>query len=174
MADGRLFTDYRPRCDIQLERQAAMAGNQDHRQYMIGNGQKIVASMRESAQAAAGCGLCKEPYDVGTMLPEADVFRCDKLSCQRVVQDPRGFATGRAYGATHGAEAWQAAALASRAKAATQAGAAKNCCACDAQGKYDPSAKVDARQRSDVRYAVPSGGDPRATGGAVMGCAPSS
>jgi hypothetical protein len=174
MADGRLFTDYRPRCDIQLERQAALAGSIEYRQYLISHGQEIVASMRTDAHERAKCGLCKSPYDVGTMLPEADVFRCDKLACQRIrvpgLND--GLGTGRAYGAPPEAQAWQSAVMAQRQRASQAAGAAKNCCACDSQGAYEPVATLVSRQHQDVRWAVPGAGTPlSSSGAAAMGCA---
>lgn len=103
MADGRLFTDYRPRCDINLQYAAPMAGSWDYRQYLIHNGDKIIEANRAAAVSHAGCAPCVQPYDQGTMAPEADRVVCDKVSCARVrppKASPFGIGTGRDYGTT--------------------------------------------------------------------------
>ena len=103
MADGRLFTDYRPRCDINLQYAAPMAGSFDYRQYLIGNGSKIIDANRAAAASVAMCAPCVAPYDQGTMAPDADRVVCDKVSCVRVKPEhpsPFGIGTGRQYGAT--------------------------------------------------------------------------
>jgi hypothetical protein len=102
MSDGRLFTDWRPRCDIQLEHQSPMTGTHDYRQFMINNAQSIVDSQRQSAFKRAFCGPCVRPYAIGTMVPEKDAFVCDKINCKRVGAGPgqacAGIGTGRSYG----------------------------------------------------------------------------
>lgn len=96
MADGRLFTDYRPRCDANSEYMAPMSGNYEYRQYLIQNGTKILDKNRAAAAAAAACKPCANP---STMVPEVARFVCDKVSCG-VVQVPGassqyGIGTGR-------------------------------------------------------------------------------
>lgn len=128
MADGRLFTDYRPRCDTNYwaaaaERmayakssnssassktkasQAMMtrppADSYTYRQYMIANADALMASERGAAYAAASCAPCSAPFDqAGTMLPERDMEVCDARTCRRVPgPDPvNGLGTGRSYG----------------------------------------------------------------------------
>lgn len=106
MADGRLFTDYRPRCDINydvdgLNKGGPLALGMDsyaYRQFLIANAAKLMTSQRSAAYHVASCGPCKEPYNVGTMLPEQSVVKCDKQSCKVSGKDPRGLGTGRDYG----------------------------------------------------------------------------
>lgn len=104
MSDGRLFTDYRPRCDIQLEFQSPMSGSYEYRQWLITNGRDIQKFHRSIAEdRAAYCEPCKSPLPIGTMVPESDHVVCDKLGCSRV-KDPSinssmlTSGTGRAYG----------------------------------------------------------------------------
>lgn len=111
MADGRLFTDYRPRCDINYWRPAeqreqligarAPADSYAYRQYMIANADKLMADQRRTAYSAASCAPCAAPFDQpGTMLGEKDMEVCDARSCRRVPgPDPiNGMGTGRDYG----------------------------------------------------------------------------
>ena len=106
MADGRLFTDYRPRCVANLQYAAPMSGSQDYRLFLIGNGAQIMEQNRAAAAAAAHCAPCVQPYNRGTMVPEIDRVVCDKVSCARTpvaeagASGPGGFGgigTGRAY-----------------------------------------------------------------------------
>lgn len=157
MNDGRLFTDYRPRCDTALEHMPADSGSYEFRQYLIRNGQGIVASLRAAAHEVSRCGPCGVPYDVSTMVPEADRVVCDKVACRRVpVAQPAGslggIGTGRAYGYTRDAEAANAAFLKSR-QAEQRALRDANPCGCGsgaAAQSLPPSS----------RWAVPGGGNP--------------
>lgn len=102
MADGRLFTDYRPRCDIQLQFQAPMSGSYEYRQWLIANGTRIADHHRTVAREASCCTPCKAPLNIGTMLPESDRVVCDKVGCARVpMRSAKGglsLGTGREYG----------------------------------------------------------------------------
>jgi hypothetical protein len=102
MADGRLFTDYRPRCDIQLQFQSPMSGSYDYRQWLIANGTRIAEHQRAAARKASCCAPCKLPLAVGTMLPESDRVVCDKVGCTRVpmpgAKGGLSLGTGREYG----------------------------------------------------------------------------
>ena len=102
MADGRLFTDYRPRCDTQLQFQAPMSSSYDYRQWMIANGTRIADHHRALARAASCCTPCKAPLAIGTMMPESDRVVCDKVGCSRVpMRNAKGgmsLGTGREYG----------------------------------------------------------------------------
>lgn len=172
MADGRLFTDYRPRCAIQLQFQGPMVGSYDYRQYLTQNGLALREAARDKARQAAQCGPCKGPFEVSTMLPEADKFVCDKMSCQRVTASPGGLGTGRAY-TTGGPSAWEVAANDVRKRNAAQAGAQPNCCACGQAPAYYPMrhSSIAAMQQQDVRWAVPGAGAALSGGTPAMQCA---
>jgi hypothetical protein len=101
MADGRLFTDYRPQCVQSLQyREDAMQSSHDYRQYMIQHGISIINQERDQAAKKAECGPCVLPYHLGTMAPEADQWVCNKQTCKRVATGMGGMAigTGRSYG----------------------------------------------------------------------------
>ena len=78
MADGRMFTDYRPRCiaNFAVAGGASLPGNFDlpnsyeYRQYLIKNASDIMAKNRQMAYQNNACGPCTNPYNEGTMLPE--------------------------------------------------------------------------------------------------------
>jgi hypothetical protein len=84
MSDGRLFTDYRPRCVVNLEHAKPMMGSQEYRIFLIGNGKSLIDSRRSEAASRAACVPCKSPYEQGTMAPEVDRVVCNKTSCARV------------------------------------------------------------------------------------------
>lgn len=99
MADGRLFTDYRPRCDRNLAYAAPMTGSWDYRQFLIGNGDRIIDVDRTRLERVARCAPCVPGH--GTMAPEADRVVCDKVSCTRIQPgkpNPFAIGTGREYG----------------------------------------------------------------------------
>jgi hypothetical protein len=97
MADGRAFTDYRPRCDTQLELASAMSGSQGYRQHLQQNGEAIMEASRKAAAQASFCGPCS----AAGLVPESDRVVCDKVSCARVAvqgaDQAFGIGTGRAY-----------------------------------------------------------------------------
>ena len=47
MSDGRLFTDYGSRCDINLRLMSPMSGSYDYRQMLISNGEKILGEWHD-------------------------------------------------------------------------------------------------------------------------------
>jgi hypothetical protein len=173
MSDGRLFTDYRSRCDVNLQQMwetMPMSGSYDYRQQLIRNGEKILGHWRDEARQVAACGTCKAPFDIGTMLPEKDVFKCDKVQCVRVTKDPNGLGTGRSYGADAEADAWQNRLLAQRRSASDTAGSAANCCDCPAYNNNNAYLLATAgvnraagTPNADPRWAVPGGGRPQPT-----------
>lgn len=105
MADGRAFTDYRPRCAVNAELIAALnkvgqAGSSyESRMYLQKNAEGWMEMERQRAvERLAPCAPCKRPFDTaGTMLPERYVVRCDGVTCQRVEVNPTGVGDGRAY-----------------------------------------------------------------------------
>jgi hypothetical protein len=100
MADGRLFTDYRPRCDINFlyPPKDQYLDSYNYRQFLIKNTEKILQQQRRSAYDVAACGPCVEPYAVGTMLPEQTIQTCTKSTCSFATNDPAGLGLGRNYG----------------------------------------------------------------------------
>lgn len=105
MADGRHFTDYRPRCDINYlyPRDVAMS-SYDYRMYLTHNAENIMSKDREAAYRKNVCGPCMEPYEVGTMLPEQTMIECNTQSCRFRVNDPNGLGLGRTFNTTSDAE----------------------------------------------------------------------
>lgn len=102
MADGRLFTDYRPRCDIAMQFAAPMTSSFEYRKWMIENGQRILDHQRHTAFAIAKCAPCSVP---ATMPLEKDRFVCNKVSCVRVAtpfnsieEKVRAFGSGNGVG----------------------------------------------------------------------------
>ncbi len=112
MADGRHFTDYRPRCALNSRANYALADPQsahgysmpplnsyDFRQYMIEKGESLINMNREAAFQRNMCGPCYEnpTANIGTMLPEQTMVTCDKNACSISLNDPRGLGLGREY-----------------------------------------------------------------------------
>jgi hypothetical protein len=96
MSDGRLFTDYRPRCfshDVNKN-------SYDYRQFMIHNAQSMLNEERTKLKM---CGPCVEPFNIGTMLEEQTIVKCDQNSCQVVMNNPNGLGQGRSYNIDHSA-----------------------------------------------------------------------
>ena len=181
MADGRLFTDYRPRCDANLQFQAPMSGSHEYRQFLINNGANIIDANRAAASSVAACGPCVSPLMRGTMMPEADRFVCDKLSCARVaVPDGRGGAglgTGRDYGMTPAARAQEEGFVAALTQQQDRMGAAGagNCCGCTSASQGDFGAAFPgaaAVAPGPARWAMPGGGTALSGGDAASaaGC----
>jgi len=103
MADGRAFTDYRPRCAVNAELVEAIGGMtasaHESRMFLQRNATKWMDSERvKSVERMAPCAPCKRPItDPGTMLPSRYVVRCDNVSCVRKEVNPTGLGDGRAY-----------------------------------------------------------------------------
>jgi hypothetical protein len=91
MSDGRLFTDYRSRCDVNSARE--VQDSYAYRQHLIRNGTSIMEGYRMSAYASAQCGPCGRPP--GTMLPEQCLDNCNTRTCARVSNDEDGIGLGR-------------------------------------------------------------------------------
>lgn len=100
MADGRLFTDYRPRCDIAGQFQGApVNGSYEYRQWLIHNGARVMDYHRSLAVSSARCAPCTK---IPTMPIEKEMFVCSKASCKTVPSEfrtsadrVRAFGTGR-------------------------------------------------------------------------------
>lgn len=105
MADGRMFTDYRPRCiaNFAVAGGANVEGNFDlpnsyeYRQYLTKHASEIIAKNREMAYQNNSCGPCTNPYNEGTMLPEKNMIKCDANKCSFYSNDATGLGLGRQY-----------------------------------------------------------------------------
>lgn len=101
MADGRLFTDYRPRCDVasQFAQMPPSNGSYEYRQWLIHNGQRVMDWHRAMAVESARCSSCTK---VPTMPLEKEMFVCTPGGCSRqpnqfrtTTDRVRSFGTGR-------------------------------------------------------------------------------
>lgn len=163
MSDGRLFTDYRARCDVNLQWQKPMDSSYDYRQFLIGNAESLMDGQRGAAHAKAYCGPCVKPYDQGTVLPEKDAFVCDKVGCRKEAGAQGGIGTGRDYGMIPSQKEALDAFLAQQASQQARLEDSANCCACgpNGGGAYPlPGMNSTGQQPQDARWAMPSGGRP--------------
>lgn len=159
MADGRAFTDYKPRCAVHSSLMTAGSGSAsaslnsyELRQFLINNAENIMDGHRNQAQKASACGPCVQPWNQGTMLPEQSMVKCNTSTCSVATNDPNGLGQGRDYGIAPDTD-FQKRMEARDAKMRAQPG---NCCTgYDEDIKYYPLAPV-----AEERYAIPSGGSP--------------
>lgn len=100
MADGRLFTDYRSRCDINAATENAPVDSFAYRQFLITNADTFMTRDRKRAYARGSCAPCATPYERGTMLPEKDVYKCTPNVCKYTAADENGLGVGREYAFT--------------------------------------------------------------------------
>jgi len=97
MADGRSFTDYRPRCFQQYMVNNQLMSSFEQRLYFTRNAEELMKQNAGMAYAQNQCGPCVEPYDQGTMLPEQVKQSCNAKTCSFNVADPYGLGLGREY-----------------------------------------------------------------------------
>lgn len=96
MSDGRLFTNWQPRC---AQAAAMVGGSFEGRQKLITEASEIMKKNAADAYLAARCGPCYEnpDWNTGTMLPEHTVQVCNQNGCTFVVNNPNGLGVGRQY-----------------------------------------------------------------------------
>jgi hypothetical protein len=99
MADGRLFTDYRPNIEMNryIESGNKIKNTQDYRVFLSRNGEKIIEKNKEYIFLKNGQNNCMKPYHIGTMLPEQSRVVCDQHTCKVVTVDENGIGQGREY-----------------------------------------------------------------------------
>lgn len=104
MSDGRMFTDYRPRCIANfavtggdLEGNYDLPNSYEYRQFLINNADNIMSKNRQNAYNNNACGPCTNPYNEGTMLNEQNTVKCDANKCSFYSNDVLGLGTGRQY-----------------------------------------------------------------------------
>ena len=101
MNDGRVFTDYRPRCLVNndlttaLTQKQMVASSYESRMFLQQNAESIMQQSQKLAEENAKCGVCKD--NAGIIHPERYVVRCDTVSCRRDEVNPDGFGDGRHY-----------------------------------------------------------------------------
>ena len=94
MEDGRMFTDYRPRCNQYPIKVTGQWGEHDGRQKMIQGSDLLIEEARSLLQqkAAPVKGSC-----VDTMVPEVYKRVCTWRGCETVPGHYAGIGTGRIY-----------------------------------------------------------------------------
>ncbi len=99
MSDGRHFTDYSPVCDSndKFRKDNNLKSSFEQRMYLIRNASKIMENNKKYIEQKNGCKDCMKPYNVGTMLPESTMVKCNKESCDVEVVDITGLGQGRQY-----------------------------------------------------------------------------
>ena len=95
MADGRHFTDYRPNCDLQNETAVRKMNSNEYRNWLSINASEIIKNNQNTAFMKNGCGPCKTPFSIGTMLPEQTKVVCEDNVCRWIVTDIDGLGQGR-------------------------------------------------------------------------------
>jgi hypothetical protein len=88
MNDGRLSTDYRTHCEVNIPTGSQYAS----RLFMQRNGVSLINQARRRQAQASGAGLA---YDSSTILPAAQTVSCDVGQCVRVLVNPYGLGTER-------------------------------------------------------------------------------
>lgn len=80
MADGRAFTDYRPRCDLHSINTFAQQGIESYKQrmYMTNNAQDI---MKQNMLDAFNNNTCIQNEPVDTVYPHSYSQECNRNTC---------------------------------------------------------------------------------------------
>ena len=100
MADGRLFTDYRPRCDQiadLMPKEQSGVSSYEFRMQLVDKAEDVMRRNMMWAFTEAACGPCDYAKS-GTMLPEAYVQSCDGSVCTIKPGTDGGLGLGRDYG----------------------------------------------------------------------------
>ena len=102
MSDGRNFTDYRPNYELNqtLKEKNKLDNSHNYRNFLNNNAEKIIEENRVFSASKNALYKCKEPYHIGTMVPEKTKIICNAHSCNRVLNDKNGFGEGRTYNTT--------------------------------------------------------------------------
>ena len=90
MADGRIFTDYRPNCV--MNRELSKANNSfEYRYYLTRNANDIETSTMKKLEADVKCDNCKAQ----TLLPVQTIQNCNAGVCVTELNDPNGLGLAR-------------------------------------------------------------------------------
>lgn len=101
MSDGRSFTDYRPRCEINSELFSDLKQNKmpsssyESRMFLQQNADLIMERSRlNTLENMMPCAPCQRPFsDSGTMYPQKYVVKCSATNCEKVEVNPSGLGT---------------------------------------------------------------------------------
>lgn len=153
MADGRAFTDYKPRCAVHTTLMGSRPMNSyELRQYMITNADTLMDKSRSEAERMNACGPCVKPWNQGTMLPEQSMVKCNASTCSTSTNNPSGLGQGRDYGIPTDIAFIKK----MEARDDKMRSQPNNCCTgYDDDIKYFPFAPV-----APERLSIPSGGSP--------------
>lgn len=152
MADGRNFTDYRPRCVTNFPLDNMPGSSYEYRQYLIKNASEIIKQNKQTAYKENMCGPCVSPYNQGTMLPEQSIMKCNGSTCSVTLNNPNGIGLGRQYGETNNAEF-----IAVKEAEQKMIENMENCCATRADDMNFYPVDYDTSVH-DYRASMPSGG----------------
>jgi hypothetical protein len=92
MYDGRLFTDYRPRCYQYPVKAAEAWGENEYRKRMVEGAEELMEAARQLNNRKVSSTSC-----VDTMVPEMYKRVCTWKGCKVVPANPAGVGTGRIY-----------------------------------------------------------------------------
>lgn len=103
MMDGRAFTSYEPRCAVSQQLSGfvqkdtnANISSYDIRMELQKNGLQHLETMRlHSMKDIMDCIPCKTMYERNPELDEKYTVRCNAVSCERGVTNPKGLGDGR-------------------------------------------------------------------------------
>lgn len=169
MSDGRMFTDYSARCDVNFVKSLQESGqaldSYGYRQYLLNNADSLMDEIRNDVYMKAKCGPCVEPVMRGTMLEEKEIDVCNDRTCTRkLTGKSNGIGLGRWYG-DENAENKKFTEFKTCEQEELKAKA--NCCGTPADyGNYYPPGSV-VPASSINRYASIGGGTPL-TGGDLL------
>jgi hypothetical protein len=88
MNDGRLVTDYRPRCELKVPTGSQFAT----RMFMQRNAESIMSQARQRQVNNTGASLS---YYASSEMPPEDYVRCTKTRCDFMPGNPDGVGTSR-------------------------------------------------------------------------------
>lgn len=166
MADGRHFTDYRPRCFGQYLIKVDggnIPSSYDYRMYLTRNAGDIMKKNAFDAYSTNKCGPCMEPYDEGTMMPERQKQECNSRTCTFDIDNPSGLGLGRQFYDRKMEEQFRKEFIAEKEKENQYFKNTANCCTSPAEDMmYYP---IDGMVKNNYeRYSTPGGGVPLSGG----------
>lgn len=158
MADGRHFTDYRPRCltNYAFPTDRPMS-SYEYRQYLVHNATELMQQNKRAFYKTNSCGPCVEPFNVGTMLPEQNMVECDASTCKISMNDQNGLGNGRKYSSS--VDQAQQAFLKMKQKEQEILSQQKNCCT-TSEDDLSLYPFDNSFGSSYARLTVPGGGEP--------------